>query len=244
MKPEIESQAPKMTLMQHFAELRRRVMYVLLIFLVLFGIGWFLAPSMQKFLAEPLMDVWPNGKMLYTGLADGLMIKFDISTLFAMVGTIPVVLWHVWAFVSAGLKRKEKRFIAPILIISPLLFVSGAAFAFYVMFPVAFKFFVDLNQSAPVPTTFLPAVKDYLSLTISLLKIFGIAFQLPLVLVLLNRLGILSRAATIKSRRYTIVVIFIAAAIITPTSDIVSQCMLAVPLWALFELSILFMKKA
>lgn len=233
----------KMTLIQHFSELRRRVIYVLLIFSVLFGGGWILSPILQQFLSQPLLSIWANGSMLYTGLTDGLMIQFQLATLFAIVGTLPVLLWHVWAFVGAGLKQNEKKFIAPVLIVSPLLFISGAAFAFYVLFPVAFKFFVELNGAAPVPTAFLPAMKDYLSLTISLLKIFGIAFQLPLVLVVLNRLGLLSRAATIRSRRYTIVVIFIAAAILTPTSDIVSQFMLAIPLWILFEASIWFMKK-
>jgi sec-independent protein translocase protein TatC len=231
-----------MTLLQHFAELRRRVMWVALIFCVAFGIGWLLIPTMQEFLTGPLMSVWPNGTMLYTGLADGLMIQFSLATLFALVATVPAVLWHIWAFVAPGLHAGEKKFIAPILILSPLLFVAGAAFAFYILFPWAFAFFVELNESAPVPTAFLPAMTDYLSFSIELLKAFGIAFQLPLVMVLLNRIGLLSRRAAIKSRRYAIVGIFIVAAILTPP-DIVSQCVLAAPLILLFEISILFMKK-
>jgi sec-independent protein translocase protein TatC len=232
----------RMTLMQHFVELRRRLLWVLCIFCAAFGLGWFAAPWMQSFLTEPLMSVWPDGIMLYTGLVDGLMIQFSLATLFALIFTAPAVLWHAWAFAAPGLKRDEKEFIAPVLILSPLLFVFGAAFAFYILFPLAFKFFVDMNQSGPVPAAFLPAMNDYLSFSIGLLKIFGIAFQLPLVLVLLNRIGILPRAAAIKARRYAIVGIFVIAAILTPP-DVVSQCLLAIPMMALFEISILFMKK-
>lgn len=232
----------KMTLLQHFAELRRRLLWVLVIFSLGFGVGWFIAPAVQKFLTWPLMSVWPGGSMIYTGLADGLLIQFDLAMLFAIFITIPFVLWHLWAFVAPGLHRKEKNFIAPILILSPVLFLIGAAFAFYILFPIAFGFFVQLNQSAPVPTAFLPSTRDYLSFSIGLLKIFGVAFQLPLVMVLLNRLGIFPRRIAVKSRRYAIVIIFIVAAILTPP-DIVSQCLLAAPLMALFELALLFMKK-
>lgn len=232
----------RMTLLQHFAELRRRLLWVLVFFGVGFGAGWFLAPWMQTFLSEPLMSVWPNGAMIYTGLADGLMIQFDLAFLFAIFITIPFILWHIWAFVAPGLHNKERYFIAPILILSPTLFLIGAAFAFYILFPIAFKFFVELNQSAPVPTSFLPETKDYLSFSIELLKDFGLAFQLPLVMVLLNRLGVFPKHVAIKSRRYAIIIIFIVAAILTPP-DIVSQCILAAPLLALFELSLLFMKK-
>lgn len=232
----------KMTLLQHFSELRRRMLWLLLIFCAAFGVGWFIAPIVQEFLTMPLMSVWENGAMIYTGLSDGLMIQFSLATLFAIFITIPFVLWHLWAFVSPGLHKGEKRFVAPIIILSPVLFLIGAAFAFYILFPFAFKFFVELNQNAPVPTAFLPATRDYLSFSIGLLKIFGIAFQLPLFMVLLNRLGIFPRSIAVKSRRYAIAIIFVVAAILTPP-DIVSQCMLAAPLLALFELALLFMKR-
>jgi sec-independent protein translocase protein TatC len=232
----------KMTLIQHFSELRRRVIWLLLIFILGFAAGWFLSPVLQEFLTRPLMNVFTDGEMIYTGLADGLMVQFNLATLFAVFVTIPFALWHIWAFIAPGLKGTEKKFIAPILFLSPVLFVIGAAFAFYILFPVAFGFFVELNQSAPIPTAFLPATKDYLSFSIGLLRVFGIAFQLPLIMVLLNRLGILSRNVAVKSRRYAIVIIFLVAAILTPP-DVVSQCLLAAPLLGLFELALLFMKK-
>ena len=231
-----------MTLMQHFAELRRRVLWLMVIFAAAFGLGWFVAPVLQEFLTAPLMSVWPDGVMLYTGLADGLLIQFSLATLFALIIAVPAFLWHTWAFVAPGLHKNEKQFILPILFLSPALFLIGAAFAFYILFPLAFKFFIELNQSSPVPTVLLPAMRDYLSFAIGLLKVFGIAFQLPLVLVLLNRLGVLPRNVVVRSRRYAIVGIFVVAAILTPP-DVVSQCLLALPMWGLFELSILFMKK-
>ena len=232
----------QMTLMQHFSELRRRVLWVALIFALCFVFGWWIAPFLQQFLTQPLMAVWPDGELLYTGLSDGLMIHFSLATLFSLIIILPVALWHVWAFVSPGLKESERKIIWPLLIASPILFLLGAGFAFYFLFPVVFRFFVELNQSAPVPNMLMPVARDYLTFAIGLLKVFGVAFQLPLVLILLNRIGVLSRVAVLKMRRYAIVFIIVLAAILTPP-DVVSQIMLALPMWVLFEISILFMRR-
>ncbi len=232
----------KMTLMEHFSELRRRILFSVVFFLVAFCAGWFVAPYILEFLTAPLLNVWGNGRLLYTGLTDGLMIQLSLALLVALLLTVPVALWQIWAFISPGLHQNERRFIVPIFVLSPLLFLTGAAFAFYVLFPTVFGFFIELNESSPVPALVMPAVRDYIGFSIGLLKVFGLAFQLPLVLVLLNRVGILSRERVVKMRRYAIVIIVIAAAILTPP-DIVSQILLALPMWGLFELSILFMKK-
>ena len=231
-----------MTLLQHFSELRRRILWVALIFVLALIGGWYVSPFMQEFLVAPLLSVWPDGALLYMGLADGLMIRFSLSLLFAMLVIMPVGLWHIWAFVAPGLKKNERQFIWPVLILSPILFLLGAGFAFYFLFPIVFKFFVELNQDTSVPNLLLPAARDYLSFAIGMLKVFGIAFQLPLVMVLLNRLGILPRTSVIKMRRYALVFIVIVAAILTPP-DVVSQILLALPLWFLFEASILFMRR-
>lgn len=232
----------QMTIMQHFAEMRRRILWTLLIFVCAFFVGIYLSPLIQVFLTVPLLKVWNTGTFLYGGLSDGLMISFSLGFTFALFVSLPVVLWHVWAYVAPGLKNKERDFIWPFLIASPLLFLTGAAFAFWVLFPVVFKFFVQLNLSTPVPAVILPAARDYLGFAIGLLKVFGIAFQLPLIMVLMNRIGLLKRNAVIKFRRYAIVIIAVVAAILTPP-DVVSQILLAVPLWLLFELSILFMRR-
>ena len=232
----------KMTLSQHFSELRRRILWVAVFFLAALVVGWYVAPMLQQFLTQPLLSIWPDGELLYTGLADGLMIRFSLASLFALLFVLPVALWHLWAFVAPGLKKNEKKLIWPILILSPILFLLGAAFAFYFLFPIAFKFFIDLNQDASVPSVLLPVARDYLRFAIGLLRVFGVAFQLPLLLVLLNRIGVLKRSSVLKMRRYAVVLIVIVAAVLTPP-DVVSQILLAVPMLLLFEISILFMRK-
>lgn len=232
----------KMTLLQHFAELRRRILWTVLIFIFAFCFGWVISPYTEMFLLQPLLNIWDDAALLYTGLTDGLMIQFSLATLVALLITVPVFMWHVWAYVAPGLHKKEKELFLPIFLLSPLLFVMGAAFAFYILFPFVFKFFINLNETVIVPTVLMPAITGYLSFSIGLLKVFGIAFQLPLVMVLLNRIGVLPKSIAVKSRRYVLICIFIMAAVLTPP-DIVSQILLAVPMWLLFEISLLFMQK-
>ena len=220
----------KMTLYQHMSELRRRILWCAVIFLASFVVGWYLAPFVHLILSRPLMNVWSDGTMLYTGLTDGLMIRLSLASMFGLVVTIPVALWHLWAFVAPGLKRNERNFIWPIIVASPILFFVGAAFAY----------FIELNDASPVNAMMLPSARDYLRFAVGMLKVFGVAFQLPLVLVLLNRVGLLSRNCVIKMRRYAIVAIVVVAAVLTPP-DVMSQLLLALPMWALFEISILFM---
>ena len=231
----------KMTLMEHFSELRRRFLWCVFIFLIAFLVGWYVSPYVQEFLTAPLLKVW-NGNLLYSGITDGLMIRLSLSVVVALLITLPVILWHIWAFVEPGLRKQEKNFIWPMLIASPVLFIIGAAFAFYILFPFVFGFFIEMNQSLPVPAVILPAVRDYLTFAISLLKVFGIAFQLPIVMIFLNRIGVLRRSFVVSMRRYAIVLAVVVAAVLTPP-DIVSQLLLALPMWGLFELSILFMRR-
>ena len=231
----------KMTLMEHFSELRRRLLWCAFIFLMSFIFGWYVAPWVQEFLTMPLLNVW-DGNLLYNAITDGLMIRLSLSMVVALIVLIPVALWHVWAFVAPGLKKNEKKFIWPLMIASPILFLIGAAFAFYILFPFVFGFFIELNKSSNVPAIVLPAVRDYLSFAISLLKVFGVAFQLPILMIFLNRIGVLSRSKVVAMRRYAIILVVVVAAVLTPP-DIVSQILLAVPMWLLFELSILFMRR-
>lgn len=232
----------KMTLMQHFAELRRRILWCALIFVVAFCFGWIVSPYVELFLTQPLLNVWDDGTLLYTGISDGLMIQFSLATLVALIISVPALMWHIWAYVAPGLHKNERQFLIPIFLLSPILFITGAAFAFYILFPVVFKFFIELNNGAYVPTVFLPAVTGYLAFSIGMLKVFGIAFQLPLILVCLNRIGVLSKESVVRSRRYVIIAVFIFAAMLTPP-DIVSQILLAIPMLLLFEISILFMRR-
>ena len=232
----------KMTLMQHFAELRRRILWTALIFLCAFGVGWIVAPYVEVFLVNPLIKVWGDATLLYTKISDGLMIQFSLATLVALIISIPVLMWHIWAYVAPGLHKNEKQLLLPIFLCSPILFLLGAAFAFYVLFPFVFKFFIQISETSNLPTVLLPAIKGYLAFAIELLKVFGIAFQLPLVLIALNRIGLLPKQTAEKCRRYVIIGIFVIAAVLTPP-DIVSQILLAFPMWLLFEASLLFMRR-
>lgn len=230
-----------MTLMQHFKELRCRILWTAVVFVFAFCFGWVVAPYTESFLIKPLLNIWEDATLLYTKLTDGLMIRFSLSTLVALIITIPILLWNIWAYVAPGLHKNEKQFLIPIFFVSPLLFLLGAAFAFYGLFPFVFKFFLEISETTDLPTVLLPAAKGYLSFAIDLLKVFGIAFQLPLVMIVLNKIGLLSKASASKCRRYVIVCIFIVAAVLTPP-DIVSQILLAVPMWLLYEISLLFMR--
>ena len=231
----------KMTLMQHFSELRRRILWTALVFVFAFAFGWIISDRVELFLSVPLMSVWNDAALLYTEITDGLMIQFSLATLIAMIISVPVLLWHIWAYIAPGLHKNEKQFLIPIFLFSPLLFILGAAFAFYVLFPFVFKFFLEINESATVPTVLLPSIKGYLAFSVGLLKVFGLAFQLPLVLVGLNRIGVLSKEMAIASRRYVIVAVFVLAAVLTPP-DVLSQVLLALPMLLLFEISLFFMR--
>lgn len=230
----------KMTLIQHFSELRKRILWCAFVFVMSFVFGWVISDYVELFLSAPLINVWNNAALLYTEISDGLVIQFSLASLVALIITIPVIMWNVWAYIAPGLHKNEKQFLIPIFLLSPILFVMGAAFAFYVLFPFVFKFFIELNESASVPTVLLPSIKGYLAFSISMLKVFGIAFQLPLVLVGLNRVGLLSKQSAIKSRKYVIIGVFILAAMLTPP-DVLSQVLLALPMWLLFEISLVFM---
>ena len=228
--------------MTHLRELKSRLLWTAGTFLLFFVFGIFIAPIMQSVLLVPLIESWGDGTIIYTRMTDGLYIDLSLAALFAIFTTMPVLLYHLWRFVSPGLKKQEKQLMLPIMVMSPVLFLIGASFAYFVLLPLAFEFFIRMNYTAAMDSVLLPHARDYLTFVISILKAFGIAFQLPLVLIVLNRTGLLARDMVIKYRRYAIVGIFVLASVLTPP-DVLSQIILALPLILLFELSILFMRK-
>jgi len=221
----------------HFRELRSRVVWALAFFLISFVIGLYAAPYMRSAIMAPLLAVARQPTMIYTGITDGLSVEFSLAALFALLTTIPFALLQLWKYAAPALKKNEVKIVLPLLIISPLLFMAGAAFAYFALLPMMFEFFLDFG--AP-DVAMMPSMKSYLSLTVDLLKAFGLAFQLPLVLVLLNRAGLVERKKFFAAGRYIIVGIFALAALLTPP-DVVSQIALAAPLTLMFFLSFLFM---
>ena len=226
-----------MTLMQHFGELRRRVIWSLIFFAFAFIAGLYAAPIVRGIITAPLFGVWDGADMILTGIADNLTIQFSLAGLFAFLVSAPFALFQLWGYVAPALKKNERRVAIPLIIASPMLFLAGAGFAYFILLPIMFEFFIALGDGT---AALMPNVRDYLSFTIDILKAFGLAFQFPLVLVLLNRAGVLPKKSVLSAGRYIIVGIFILSAVLTPP-DVVSQIALAMPLVMLFGLSLLFM---
>jgi len=228
----------RMTLAAHFRELKRRVIYSGLFFLLAFIVGFFIAPYFSNFITRPLTEAAQNAELIYTGIYDGLSIQFKLAGLFAILVSSPFILYQTFRYIAPALEAKEKKVIVPMLIISPILFLSGAAFAYFVLLPIMFEFMASI---ADPNIRMLPDMKNYLSFGIDILRAFGIAFQLPLVFILLNKISILPKKRLWRFSRYVIVGIFVLAAVLTPP-DFLSQVLLAFPLLVLFFGSFLFMR--
>jgi sec-independent protein translocase protein TatC len=227
----------KMTLMGHFRELKSRVAWTLAVFCAAFAAGLFLAPFLQDIATAPLAEAWPDPTVIYTGIADGLTVEFSLAGLFALLVSLPFALWQMWMYVEPALKNDERRIAAPFVMISPVLFVAGAAFAYFVLFPMMFRFFISVGAEG---VAMMPDMRNYLSFSVDMMRAFGLAFQFPLALILLNRAGVVSKRGALSAGRYVIVGIFAVAAALTPP-DVVSQIAMAAPLVLLFGLSFLFM---
>lgn len=235
-----ESQAP---LLDHLIELRARLMRCILALLVAFGVCFYFANDIFGFLARPLTDAFPpgQGKLIYTQLYGAFFVNVKVALFAAFLVCFPIIANQLWAFVAPGLYAKEKKAFLPFLLATPVLFTAGAALAYFVVMPTAFHFFLGFEgQRGGLSTEALPEIGAYLSLVMQFIMAFGISFLLPVLLLLLNRAGILSREDLVRARRYVIVGITIIAAVITPP-DVISQLMLAVPLWLLYESALAIM---
>ncbi len=236
-----ETQAP---LLDHLIELRTRLLRCVLALGVAFAVCFAFADEIFGFLVRPLTSAFPagQGRLIYTKLYEAFFVELKVSLFAAFFVSFPIIANQLWAFVAPGLYAKEKKAFLPFLIATPVLFLSGAALAYYIVMPTAFRFFLNFEGTrGGLKMEALPGTADYLSLVMQFILAFGISFLLPVLLLLLNRAGIVSRQQLIAARRYVIVGIVILAAIVTPP-DVVSQLMLAVPLFLLFEGTLLFMR--
>ncbi|HEX6376837.1 MAG TPA: twin-arginine translocase subunit TatC [Allosphingosinicella sp.] len=234
-----ETRAP---LMEHLIELRRRLIWSFLALGAAFGVSFYFAGEIFAFLVQPLIAGFGGpgeGRLVYTKLYEAFFTEVRVALFAAFFLAFPIIAIQLWAFVAPGLYKKEKRAFLPFLIATPVLFVAGGALAYYVVMPLAIRFFLGYQGQIPgIQQEALPAMGEYLSFVMHFIFAFGIAFLLPILLMLMERAGLVTRDQLKRGRRYAILVAFIIAAIATPP-DIISQFMLAIPLIFLYELSLI-----
>jgi sec-independent protein translocase protein TatC len=237
-----------MTLTEHVTELRNRMMWLVAAFLVITVLSYFVAENIFDFLVSPLATILENSssshRLIYTNLVEAFVTKIKIALFAGIVLTFPVFAWHLYGFIAPGLFKRERKAMLPYLLFCPILFVFGAGLVYYYIMPMAWGFFLSFENdlSSTIPVVLEAKISEYISLTISLIIAFGVAFQLPLVLILLVHVGLLKVEKLVSFRRYAIVLIFLLAAILTPP-DILSQVALAIPLVLLYEISIIICKR-
>lgn len=234
----------QMPLLDHLIELRNRLMYACAAMLLGFLVCYFFAEEIYAFLVRPLADIYQGQtgrRMIYTGLTEAFFTYLKVAFWAGAFLTFPFVAIQLWLFIAPGLYRKEKRALMPFLMATPVLFFMGGAMVYYFIFPLAWRFFLSFETPAAegvLPIELEARVGEYLSLVMKLIFAFGLSFQLPVALTLMGRVGLVSADGLARNRKFAVVGVFVAAAVITPP-DIISQIGLGLPIILLYELSIL-----
>ena len=240
---EAELEASKAPLLEHLVELRTRLIHSIIAFLIAFIICFFLSQRIFDFLTAPLSRALagqPNRQMIFTALYEQFFTYVKVGMFGAMCLAFPYMAAQLWLFIAPGLYRHERRAFMPFLLATPVMFIVGAAFVYYLMLPRAIQFFLSYEvQAAPgqIAIQLAPRVGEYLSFVMTLILAFGLCFELPVLLSLLGRVGIVTSKGLAGARRYAIVGVFAVAAVVTPP-DVFSQLSLAIPLVGLYEISI------
>ena len=238
-----------MPLMEHLIELRQRLLYAVAALVVGFIVCFIFSEQLFSFLVDPLAQIMLERdleqgyrRLIYTDLTEVFFTYIKVAFFFGAFITCPIFLTQLWLFVAPGLYRYEKKALAPFLVASPILFFAGGALVYYGIFPLAWEFFLSFETSGggsgDVPIQLEPKVNEYLGLVMKLIFAFGLCFQLPVLMTLLARVGLATSEGMRRKRKYAIVGVFIVAAIFTPP-DPLSQISLALPIIALYEISIL-----
>ena len=231
----------KQPFMSHLEELRKRLIICAISVGVGFVIAYIFSERLFQLLVAPLREVMPEGeKLIFTNLPEMFFAYLKVAFIAGILASAPVIFYQLWLFIAPGLYQKEKRYLLPFVVSSTILFVGGALFGYFIVFPFGFKFFIGFaNEYVKA----LPSVKQYFSFSIKLLFAFGLVFELPVVIFFLSKIGIVTPEFLRKRRKYAILLTFALAAILTPP-DVITQCMMAVPLIVLYEIGILVARLA
>ncbi|NPA95218.1 MAG: twin-arginine translocase subunit TatC [Thermodesulfobacteria bacterium] len=231
-----EQHQAELSLTEHLAELRTRLIRSIAAVAVGFCISYAFIEPIFALLSKPLEEVVPPGTtLIFTSYPEAFFTYLKLALTCGIFLASPFILYEIWAFVAPGLYPHEKKWALPFIVFSSLFFVGGALFGYIVVFPAAFNF---LASYAGQDLKLMPSVSEYFSLTIKLLLGFGAAFELPIFMVFMALIGLIDAKMLRKNRKYALLIIFILAAILTPTPDVVNQCLLALPLLVLYEISI------
>lgn len=224
-------------LVAHLTELRDRLLRAVLAVLIAFIAAFPFRNEIYTYVSEPIRSLLPDGtSMIATEIASPFLVPFKLALVLAVFAAIPVILYQLWAFVAPGMYRQEKRVAVPLLFSSVVLFYAGAAFAYYVVFPLVFGFF---TTAGPEDIEVMPDINHYLNIALKLFFAFGVCFEIPIAAVILIWSGVTTPEALAKKRPYIIVGCFVFGMLLTPP-DVISQSLLALPMWMLFELGVLF----
>ena len=229
----------KDSISDHLLELRSRLLKVVIFFVVLIIAGIPFASEIYAFVAAPMISLLPDGSsMIATQVTSPFMAPIKLVLYVALLFSMPWLFYQAWMYMSPGLYKKEKKFAGPLMLSTIILFFSGVSFAFFVVCPIIFKFFIEM---APESILVMTDISQYLGFIFILVFAFGIAFEIPIATVLLINSGITSKKSLIKARPY-LVVLFLAIGMLLTPPDVFSQLFLAVPMWVLFEIGIIFSK--
>jgi len=236
------SDEERMPFTAHLEELRSRLIRILAAVGIGFLVSYAFKDWLFKVITRPLAGVLPpNSFMIYTGMPEAFFIYMKLAFFASLFLTAPYSLYQIWKFISPGLYRREKKYIVPFILSSTTLFVSGVLFGYFIVLPPAFSFFVSFSSDFLKP---MLSLKEYLSLSLKFLLGFGVSFELPVFIFFMTKIGIVNSRMLSKQRRYAILIIFIVAAILTPSPDAVTQTLMALPLMFLYEISIFVAKFA